>query len=58
MAVLLTGCSDGKMLSDKELTDVLSEKLGNTVEITEAPEGNGNGEYTMKCAAQTVQNLR
>ena len=53
MAVLLTGCSDGKMLSDKELTEVLSEKLGNTVEITEAPEGNGNGEYTMKCADGT-----
>ncbi|WP_143098752.1 hypothetical protein [Ruminococcus albus] len=53
MAVLLTGCSDGKMLSDNELTDVLSEKLGNTVEIIEAPEGKSDGEYSMKCADGT-----
>ena len=52
-AVLLTGCSDGKMLSDKELTNVLSEKLGNTVEITEAPEGKSDGEYSMKCSDGT-----
>ena len=52
-ALLLTGCSDGKMLSDKELTNVLSEKLGNTVEITEAPEGKSDGEYSMKCSDGT-----
>ena len=54
MAVMLTGCSkDGKMLSDSELADVLSKSLGETVEITEAPEGASDGVYSMKCADGT-----
>ena len=54
MSVILTGCSkDGKMLSDSELADVLSKSLGETVEITEAPEGASDGEYSMKCADGT-----
>lgn len=33
--LLFTGCSDKKPLSDKEFINVLSEKLGEKVEITE-----------------------
>ena len=54
MSVILTGCAkDGKMLSDSDLADVLSKSLGETVEITEAPEGASDGEYSMKCADGT-----
>ena len=54
MSAMLTGCAkDGKMLSDSELADVLSKSLGETVEITEAPEGASDGEYSMKCADGT-----
>ncbi len=53
-AVLLTGCSNGKKLSDKELADVMTETLGNTVEITQTPDNNSeNVEYGMKCADGT-----
>ena len=53
MTVLLTGCSEGKKLSDKELVSVLSEKLGEKVEITEQEELGGETlavQYSMKCA--------
>jgi hypothetical protein len=53
IAVMLTGCSDGRMLSDKELAEMLTNTLGEAVEIIEAPEGKSNGSYSMKCADGT-----
>ena len=58
IAVMLTGCSDGRMLSDSELADVLSKSLGEKVEITEAPEGRSDGTYRMKCADGTEFTVR
>ncbi|MCR4646950.1 MAG: hypothetical protein K5695_16340 [Oscillospiraceae bacterium] len=58
IAVMLTGCSDGRMLSDSELADVLSKSLGNTVTITGAPEGKREGTYSMKCADGTEFTVR
>ena len=52
-ALMLTGCSDGRMLSDKELAEMLTNTLGEAVEIIEAPEGKSNGSYSMKCADGT-----
>jgi len=55
-AFVLTGCSEGKMLSDKELVNVLSKKLGDKVEITEQEKQNGETLpilYSMKCADGT-----
>ena len=55
---MVTGCSDDRMLSDSELAAVLSKTLGNTVEITEAPEGKSEGTYSMKCADGTEFTVR
>lgn len=55
-ALALTGCSEGKMLSDKELVNVLSKKLGDKVEITEQEQQKGETLpilYSMKCADGT-----
>ena len=55
-ALMFTGCSDKKPLSDKELINVLSEKLGGNVEITEQEELGGETLallYSMKCADGT-----
>ena len=55
-AFALTGCSEGKKLSDKELVNVLSKKLGDKVEITEQEQQNGETLpilYSMKCADGT-----
>lgn len=56
-ALMLTGCSEAKPLSDNELVNVLSEKLGEKVEITEQKELE-NAEtlpllYSMKCSDGT-----
>ena len=56
-ALMFTGCSDNKPLSDSELINVLSEKLGDKVEITKQ-EKLEDAEtlpllYSMKCADGT-----
>ena len=56
-ALMLTGCSEAKPLSDNELVNVLSEKLGEKVEITEQKKLE-NAEtlpllYSMKCSDGT-----
>ena len=55
-ALMFTGCSDKKPLSDKEFINVLSEKLGENVEITEQEELGGETlavQYSMNCADGT-----
>jgi hypothetical protein len=54
---MLTGCSEAKPLSDNELVNVLSEKLGEKVEITEQKELEDAETlpllYSMKCSDST-----
>ena len=55
-ALMFTGCSDKQQLSDKEFINVLSEKLGENVEITEQEKLGGETlavQYNMKCADGT-----
>ena len=56
-ALMLTGCSEAKPLSDNELVNVLSEKLGEKVEITEQKELEDAETlpllYSMKCSDGT-----
>ena len=50
-AVLLSGCSNGKKLSEKELAKELTSCIGETVEIVGEPERDGPQEiYSVRCA--------